>query len=207
MLWSPSGRYLASFNRASSRPCSKSQRSPSDSAESYPTTLFIHQFLASPTPHFRPKLHSVVLLQLPVRAFAWQPSQPDGRESLAVVSAQKGFATWTEDTVEGVGIPASESSLVCGEWDQKELIRSRRDRVRARRVEVERQRRRAPPVRSRDVHRRVPSFGGRRSRGRPGAHLGRWRGLSTGGRPCLGRGRSGFVHTGIMLYRGVYAQC
>lgn len=85
---------------------------PADSVqhptESHPTTLFIFSFLSpsltpssspssSTSAHFHPRLHSLLVHQLPVKSFEWQPidsGEVEKQESVAIATAEKGFTVW-----------------------------------------------------------------------------------------------------------------
>lgn len=127
MSWSPSGRWLASWNRASLSVSRASQRRRDEEltaalarVESYPTTLLLFSFISSPTPHFHPRLHTLLVHNLPVRGFEWQSSSAggEGQELLAITTAQKGFTMWREPRsdvageeeglAECVGVPSRE---------------------------------------------------------------------------------------------------
>ncbi|ORY78011.1 hypothetical protein BCR35DRAFT_342395, partial [Leucosporidium creatinivorum] len=97
MSWSPSGRWLAVWN------------------QTYPTTILLFTFISSPTPHFHPRLHSLLVHNLPIRAFEWQPVQ---QELLAISTGEKGFTMWRQPRpevqgeedglAECVGVPSRE---------------------------------------------------------------------------------------------------
>lgn len=129
LAWSPSGRWLASYNRAFPSPllvCFSRNSLTHTSAESYPTTLWMYTFstpssVSSPATSFHPRLHSVLVHTASIRSFTWQTGVQPG-ELLAIGTGVKGFTVWREPErgaeesevetegghgkAEGVGVPA-----------------------------------------------------------------------------------------------------
>jgi len=135
LAWSPSGRWLAVYNRENflspewTSPCVAADQIPFvrqlpfpahpsplaiRPAASLPTQVFLFSFLTAPASSFHPRLHTVILLTNAFRSFAWQPEAARAAEMVVVVSGTKGFAMWREPDdgvdakVEGVGIPSRE---------------------------------------------------------------------------------------------------
>jgi hypothetical protein len=84
--------------------------------ESYPNVIWIYAFSTPHNPHFKPTLHTLLILNSPAKASVWQPLTESG-ELLTIVSASKSFTTWREPlgsdlagTAEGVGIPSRTSA-------------------------------------------------------------------------------------------------